>query len=164
MGRKLTSEESRAVRDYAREHKNDYPAGFHAPYMPTHINHPCNIWARTNDINWHYLWNLTRELNKEYMFRFAKENSHKAWVVAVGIPSPNLPCGHFVEKPADQKEWFRNGWVDAKLTPFAKAMPEEYLTEDTVEAYRKYYIGDKQRMAKWTRRAVPYWYELEEIS
>jgi hypothetical protein len=45
------------------------------------------------------------------------------------------------------------------LTPFAQAMPEQYRSDDAVEAYRAYYRGDKRHLATWSKRDVPTWWE-----
>jgi hypothetical protein len=46
-----------------------------------------------------------------------------------------------------------------RLTKFAQAMPEYCKREDPVEAYRYYYINEKKDFAKWTNRAMPWWYQ-----
>jgi hypothetical protein len=38
-------------------------------------------------------------------------------------------------------------------------MPEQYRSDDTVEAYRAYYRGDKRHLAVWSKRDVPTWWE-----
>ena len=38
-------------------------------------------------------------------------------------------------------------------------MPDKYKGEDPIESYRKYYAGDKYRLAVWTRRDPPEWLE-----
>jgi hypothetical protein len=53
------------------------------------------------------------------------------------------------------------------LTEFAQAMPEQYKTMgDPVLAYRKYYVNEKSKFAKWTCNPEPVWYTamLKEIS
>ena len=46
------------------------------------------------------------------------------------------------------------------LTEFAQAMPEKYkVSGDPVSAYRGFYVGEKLRFAKWTRRIRPAWIE-----
>jgi len=38
-------------------------------------------------------------------------------------------------------------------------MPDAYRQPgDAVQAYRNYYVGEKHRFAKWTRRRPPKWY------
>ena len=44
------------------------------------------------------------------------------------------------------------------LTPFPQAMPDEYKCEgDPVKAYRAFYLGEKMKFAKWTKRPKPAW-------
>jgi len=38
-------------------------------------------------------------------------------------------------------------------------MPDMYKCDDAVEAYRKYYCGDKRALSKWTKREVPNWWK-----
>jgi len=39
-------------------------------------------------------------------------------------------------------------------------MPDEYKDQSSIQAYRKYYLGDKAYMAKWTKRDAPYWWKV----
>jgi len=40
-------------------------------------------------------------------------------------------------------------------------MPGKYrIPGNPVQAYRNFYIGDKSRFARWTRRRPPKWYAL----
>ena len=48
-----------------------------------------------------------------------------------------------------------------KCTPFAQAMPDQYKDSNAVIAYRKYYINEKKRFAKWKNSAVPKWFTQE---
>ena len=45
------------------------------------------------------------------------------------------------------------------LTEFAQAMPEYCKKKNPVDAYRFYYVNEKDGFAKWTKRKVPDWYE-----
>ena len=46
---------------------------------------------------------------------------------------------------------------DKGLTPFALAMPDEYKTDDPVESYRAYYVGEKTGMLHYRNRQAPSW-------
>ncbi len=46
---------------------------------------------------------------------------------------------------------------DIGVTQFAQAMPNCYKSYDPVQAYRNYYIGEKNHLFSWTKREVPYW-------
>lgn len=45
-----------------------------------------------------------------------------------------------------------------KLTPFAQAMPDQYKDQNVVVAYRRYYINEKTRFAKWKSGNEPIWF------
>jgi hypothetical protein len=108
-----------------------------APYRSTHINHPCNIWARTSIQNWCWLKNLTYSLNEEYKFRYG-DKEHKSWLAIKDLPLPNLP--------------------DIGFTPFAQAMPDQYKDPtNPVKAYREYYKNEKQHLFSWKKRNTPGW-------
>ena len=38
-------------------------------------------------------------------------------------------------------------------------MPDYCKRPDSIDAYRTYYINEKKRFAKWTKRDVPEWFE-----
>jgi hypothetical protein len=47
------------------------------------------------------------------------------------------------------------------MGPFTQptpAMPDEYKVDgDSVQSYRNYYNGSKQRMFVWKKRDIPFW-------
>ncbi len=117
--------------------------GIDAPYKSTHFNHPCTLWAERSLSNWFWLRKLTLQLNKEFSFRYQKRIDHKAAVVARELPPPPI--------------------VDIGLTEFVQAMPDTYkVPGNPVEAYRRFYVGEKSQFTKWTRRRPPKWF-LEAI-
>ena len=112
--------------------------GFTTPYKSTHVKHPCVLWVEDSFDNFAWLRNLALALNNEYRFRFEKETDHKSILVLDEISNYNYDsCG---------------------LTEFAQAMPDKYkVPGDAVEAYRRFYLGEKMGFAKWTKRSVPDW-------
>lgn len=117
-----------------------HTTGMDAPYRKTHVNHPCTKWARESLDNWLWLKDLALELNKEFKFRYGKSVDHKSATVIMSLPTPKLPS--------------------KGMTPFAKAMPDRLqLIENPVEAYRQYYIEEKNHIAVWTKRTQPDWWE-----
>ena len=114
--------------------------GFETPYKSTHQKHPCVLWVEESYDNFEWLTQLTIALNDEYRYRFGKKNDHKSMSVLSQIQ--NL-------------KYERNG-----VTQFAQAMPDEYkVPNDPIVAYRQFYIGDKLRFARWTKRTAPEWLE-----
>ncbi|MCL6416805.1 pyrimidine dimer DNA glycosylase/endonuclease V [Aestuariirhabdus sp. Z084] len=113
--------------------------GFTTPYKSTHAKHPCTLWVEESYDNFLWLKQLTLELNKEYRYRYDKQVDHKSIAVLSSLSPHRFPA--------------------IGLTPFAQAMPETYKVEgNAVLAYRKFYLGDKVRFAKWTKRSSPHWF------
>ena len=112
--------------------------GFTTPYKSTHAKHPCVLWVEESSENFAWLKKLALALNSEYRIRFEKKSDHKSISVINQITS---------------FEYKNQG-----LTDFAQAMPDEYkIPGDAVQAYRNFYIGEKLKFAKWTKRSVPEW-------
>jgi hypothetical protein len=113
-------------------------------YKPTHKNHPCTIWAGINKSNFKYTRKLGLEICKEYTFRYGKKHSAEDILRNMECPS-TLPKG--------------------RLTEFAQAMPDKYRNEDSVKAYRNYYLGEKlsQDGRRWgyKNREIPDWVKGE---
>lgn len=114
--------------------------GVDAGYKVTHANHPCTKWASESLSNWLWLRSLAQAINEEYRFRYGKKCNHASWDVASALPVPKI--------------------IDIGLTVFPQCMPDQYKTEFAVKAYRNYYVGDKQHIAKWSNRNVPDWFEI----
>jgi len=116
-----------------------YQNGIHAPYKPTHEQHPCTLWAGESLRNWEWLRTLALCLNAEYRYRYDRQTDHRSAAVVMGLPIPPLE--------------------DTGLTEFAQAMPERYrVPGNAVRAYRNYYIGEKAFFATWTKRDPPPWF------
>ncbi|OPL18422.1 MAG: hypothetical protein AVO35_05565 [Candidatus Aegiribacteria sp. MLS_C] len=113
--------------------------GIDAPYRPTHEHHPCTLWTGRSLSNWLWLRDLALALNEEYRYRYDRSRDHASGAVVKQLPVPRLD--------------------DKGLTGFAQAMPEEYrIPGDPVAAYRRYYMSEKSRFAKWTKRDIPEWF------
>lgn len=107
-------------------------------YKPTHKNHPCAIWVRESTANYFFLYELFIELCFEYSYRYGRTHLTQTKMGDVLMNAPeNLPSGPITEP--------------------AQAMPEEYKGPDVVNAYRRYYLGDKSSMLKWKGRERPRW-------
>jgi hypothetical protein len=113
--------------------------GMVGPYRPTHAKHPCTVWAGTSVANYNWLLAHGIELCNEYTRRYKK--IHK--------------CQSLFEQNFNTVPELRG---PATLTPFAQAMPDQYRRENTVEAYRQYYIHEKARIAKWNYSETPDWF------
>lgn len=113
--------------------------GFVTPYKSTHLNHPSVLWVEESYDNFLWLKQLALALNEEYKFRYNKQVDHKSIAVLHSISAHSFPA--------------------IGLTRFPQAMPDIYKVQnDAVKAYRRFYIGDKAKFAKWTKRAAPHWF------
>lgn len=112
-------------------------------YHVAHMNHPSNVWARTTNNNYTWLWCLLNELCGEYTYRYGKTHKVEAsgLLEALKTPPKNIPVGYLTQPP--------------------QCMPEEYRQSNAVEAYREFYVKDKSRFAKWAKnRPSPEWYNI----
>lgn len=109
------------------------------PRRPNHQNHPCTIWARTSQQNYDWLIKLAYALCDEHLKRYNKFR-HDLHAI-------------------DWLYWHSRGvFPDIGLTPFAQAMPDVYKHPVPEVAYRKFYLYDKARFAKWKNSLIPDWY------
>lgn len=114
--------------------------GFKTPYRSTHVKHPCVLWAGESLDNFRWLLRLARALNHEYQYRYRTPKDHNSLAVINVIEDVTFDS---------------NG-----LTDFPQAMPAQYkVPGDPVRAYRNFYVAEKLRFARWTRRRQPAWIE-----
>ena len=109
-------------------------------YKATHKNHPSSVWTRKTDENYFWHFDLFKAMLGEYTFRYGKLHKCMDLFYALEAAPSNIPKGEF--------------------TPPPQCMPDEYKCDDTVQAYRKYYIGEKAGFAKWKAREVPSWFSV----
>ena len=108
-------------------------------YTATHINHPSAIWVRQSEQNYRWLFTLFCELLDEYTYRYGKVHACDRLVTTLGRPPKNID-------------------MDKKFTQPTPAMPDHYkVAGDSVQSYKNYYLGDKQRMFVWKNRPQPEW-------
>lgn len=109
--------------------------GQQAPYKPTHVKHPCVLWARQNKSNYQWLVNLALALCDEYTFRYNKIHKSLTIIQELKEPPSNMPIG--------------------ELTAFAQAMPDNLKMYNPILAYQYYYIEKKIINANWKNRGIP---------
>lgn len=111
------------------------------PYKPTHRNHPCTRWIAESQANAEWVMSLAWHLNNEWRDRYGHNRNHKSWDVIRGMDDADL-VGKL---------------PSCRMTPFALAMPDEYKSEDAVQAYRAYYKS--KPFASWEKgREQPSWW------
>ena len=124
-----------------------YPDGI-APYKKTHYNHPCTVWTRVCIENFNWLIEHGIALCEEYTYRYNRRH-----------------------KCQDVIEWCRDNPPNlvtlGKRTKWAVAISDDQNCRDipnfdslsVVDMYRAYYLYDKARIARWTSRDPPTWWE-----
>lgn len=110
-------------------------------FLPTHINHPCTIWARSSLDNFEWLFLYASALNSEWQFRWRHgERNHKSFDACINLPDPiNLEPLGLTERP--------------------QCMPDECKDDNVINAYRMFYMIDKAPFAVWKRRFKPPWWD-----
>ena len=116
-------------------------------YKSTMRGHPCTQWVMENLQNYLWLSVHALELCREYTRRYDKRHGSQDVIEYLRVNYPkNLPNV-------------------SMRTAFPQAMPNEYKRQNSVEAYRQYYIGDKLRFARWKNPdKVPNWIDRNLIS
>ena len=109
-------------------------------YKPAYPKHPMTIWVGTNRNNFMYAHNLGKELLNQYTLRYGK--IHKSSNIINAFNNGRLqniedrfPSQYFTRPPL--------------------CMPDEYKSDDYIQSYRNYYIGDKKRFARYTSVDTP---------
>ena len=119
-------------------------------YKPTHKNHPSAIWARETGGNYAWLYEHFDSLIAEKLHRTDKVHASSRLLTALyEIPKPLYSS-------------------IGSLTPMPQCMPDEFKTEDSTVAYKKYYVAkllewisrDKPLKPKWTNASIPEWISL----
>jgi len=101
--------------------------GIEAPYKKAHYNHPSTKWVRASINNLNWLLEHGLAICDEFVIRYGKDHaSRKVLLWAkdnLSLLEGKIPTSSF--------------------TPPPQCMPDEYKMDDTIEAYRNFYIKDK---------------------
>lgn len=108
-------------------------------YLASHMKHPSGIWCRETLDNYWWLYNLWRDLMREYTFRYGKHHVAEKLIPFLSFSPSKIKTG--------------------AATPMPQCMPDQYkVPNNSIQAYKNYYINDKQPFAVWTNRPIPEWY------
>jgi len=132
----------RKIRRWRLENSNEeaiiYKAGW--------LKHPSTQWVMKSAYNYIWLFNHFMALNQEYKLRWQKNVNHVS-----------------VDKLAELlKHPPKNAPLNVIGTDADPAMPDHCkIAGDVVGSYRKYYILEKRRFAKWEKHGavMPDWYK-----
>jgi len=110
-------------------------------YKASHVNHPSNIWARHSTENYKYLFSIYISCLQEYTHRYGKIHGSQNLDLVLSTPPKNIKS--------------------LGITTIPQCMPDYCKIKDnSISAYRKYYILEKHTFAKWTNRQKPDWYNI----
>lgn len=111
------------------------------PYRKTHVNHPTSKWIRHKIENYRYACQLGLELCYEYTRRYGKVHKTQTRLEWLWLHLPSFQNG---------KESIQGYLATENLpvgcSPIPLAMPEQYHTDNVIEAYRAYYINEKKHI------------------
>ena len=119
--------------------ETNYPM-VEVPYKKAHYNHPSTKWVRESESNYMWLYDHMIALGEEYTRRYGKKH--------LSIIKCSLPLSH---KPL--------GIPQTKFTQPPQAMPDDVkVLNDSITAYRNYYIKYKKGFATWKKDRKPEWF------
>lgn len=107
-----------------------WETGSEAPYKRAHWNHPSTKWVRESIQHYDWLVEHGLEICSEFTKRYGK-----------------------LHKTQSVLEWLKQNKpqiLDNGFAPPPQCMPEEFKMEDTIEAYKNFYINDKIKIKKLT--------------
>lgn len=111
-------------------------------YKPTHIHHPCVVWAAESRANFDWAVRHGLALCGEYTARYGRVIASEAAIRSAAYFKHVLPA--------------------TGRTPFVQAMPEELRGEDPHLAYRRCLNAKYDQwgsQARWTNATPPSWRE-----
>ena len=110
-------------------------------YKASHINHPSAVWVRENAYNYWWLYQMWSHLCDEFTYRYGKIHlTDKKLRKLLRNPPKNIPLA-------------------TKFTEPPQAMPDDVkVLNDSITAYRQYYIKHKKGFATWKKDRKPRWF------
>lgn len=124
-----------------RECDGDKRANHLSMYKKAHLNHPSTVWARENEAQYNWLYELFVALADEYSYRYEKKHSTDLLLrTALMIPPQKIIKNEPFKQPP-------------------QCMPDKYKCDDSEIAYQKFYLGEKAHFSKWKKRDMPSWYK-----
>jgi|TARA_R100000458_G_C8203351_1_gene193188 hypothetical protein len=144
---KMPLEEAQMLCTSVWHHAPEY-AEEHGLYKPVHQKHPCTLWAMKCKANYNFAFRLYDSMLREYTHRYGKKHGADKHWEALFEGYEFMPDGNGL---TSHPQCF-SGHDELKT--------DEYFP---VEAYRKFYIVDKSRFARYNKgRTKPDW--MKEVA
>jgi hypothetical protein len=118
--------------------------GSSAPYKRAHTNHPSTKWARQSIENYRWLVEHGLEIAREFTRRYGKVHKTQSILEWLKANEPQIKNSIFTEPP--------------------QCMPDLYKMQDTIGAYRNFYIEEKVKLKKlsWKKlNNIPDWIKFD---
>jgi len=108
--------------------------------LACHVNHPSAVWTRQSKENYMWLNRMWNYLLLEYTHRYGKRHACADRMDVLYAWPKNIPDAPFTEPPPAMPDYCK-------------------VPGDSIVSYQKYYINEKVRFARWTKRESPIWYQ-----
>lgn len=118
-------------------------------YKPAHKKHPMTMWIASSKANYLFACEIGLALSKEYTKRYSKVHAcehHLIWL------KENIP-DFFEERKSDKAYYSIEG--------IPECMPEIYHSPNIIEAYKKYYMGDKSSFARYKNETPSFMHDIK---
>ena len=146
---KMPLEEAQMLCTSLWHHAPDY-AEEHGLYKPVHQKHPCTLWAMECRMNYMWATNLYYAMLQEYTKRYHKVHGASKHCLAIVLGKKFIPN------------------TTNFITPHPQCFSghDDLKTDENfpIEAYRKFYIVDKLRFARYKYTEKPQWLEEKQIA
>lgn len=115
-------------------------------YKLTHKNHPSTLWTGAHPEHYEWVFRHVCALWDEYERRYKRPHASSRLRHLLDTPPQMYGCGFSSAPP--------------------QCMPEQYKVSSnhtlmgwtqTVQAYRRYYVGEKLTFARWNHSSKPTW-------
>ena len=144
---KMPLEEAQMLCTALWHHVPDY-AEEHDLYKPVHQKHPCTLWAMETRANYWFAMDLYGLMLLEYTKRYGKVHGASKHKEAIY-----------------QGTWLIPDLTDGKMTAHPQCFSghDQLKTDEVfpILAYRRFYIVDKSRFARYKYTEKPKWMETE---
>jgi hypothetical protein len=108
-------------------------------YRPTHVSHPCVIWAGACSANTSWLLAYGRELGREYTFRFKKTHASASVIEELALALESMAVDGVPRTPFTTK---------SLLPDYQGLFPSVY-------AHRVSYMREKSHLLAYARGRLP---------
>jgi hypothetical protein len=123
--------------DYVAQNAPWTKDGSRRGYRPAHPKHPMTMWVASSLENYMYACKIGIALTLEYTRRYGKIHTCAEHLMWLWDHRPTT----FEERCSEKAHYSKEG--------IPECMPEQYWSENIVDAYQMYYMMEKMRFARY---------------